>query len=132
MRGEHGVQQAIRDFLAAALPEDCFWSGIDHANAKDALTGALRKARGVRAGLPDFILCYRGLFYGIEVKSASGRPSAAQIGVAAGIRRAGGTYVVVRSTAEVEAVLRDWGFPLHATHLPLAGGSARRRLRAAA
>jgi hypothetical protein len=55
--------------LARVLRADVTWTAIDHANAKDALTGAIRKARGVKPGLPDYLFLSNGRAYFIEFKT---------------------------------------------------------------
>lgn len=130
MRGEHAIQAAIADFFHAALPADVWWTAVDHAHAKDGLTGALRKARGAKPGIPDFLLCVRGRFVGLEVKTATGRLSSAQLATHAGITGAGGAYHVVRSSFEAEALLRDaYGLDLRARHLALEAVPKARRPR---
>ncbi|MCD8197824.1 MAG: VRR-NUC domain-containing protein [Lachnospiraceae bacterium] len=57
------------------------------------------------AGIPDIIACVDGLFYGFEVKTATGKPTALQEATIRKILAAGGTAVVVRSVDEVRNVL---------------------------
>lgn len=57
------------------------------------------------AGLPDLIVCYRGLFVGLEVKMPGGRLSARQGYVHARLRTAGAEIAVVQSVAEALGVL---------------------------
>ena len=57
------------------------------------------------AGLPDIIACYRGLFVGFEVKTATGRVSDRQVYVHKQIERADGEVHVVRSVDDAERVL---------------------------
>lgn len=54
---------------------------IPNGGARTAITGALLKAEGVRAGVPDLCLCLpRGGFHGlyIELKAGKGRMSESQ------------------------------------------------------
>ena len=57
-------------------------------------------------GVPDILCCYRGRFVGFEVKTAKGRISGPQRVQNERIRRACGRAVVVRSVADVQAVLK--------------------------
>lgn len=57
------------------------------------------------AGIPDIICCYRGRFYGFEVKTDTGQPTELQKSTIRKILAAGGTALVVRSVDEVRAVL---------------------------
>lgn len=55
------------------------------------------------AGIPDIIACIGGKFYGFEVKTERGKPTALQEATIRKIRAAGGIAVVVRSVEEVKA-----------------------------
>lgn len=55
------------------------------------------------AGIPDIIACIGGKFYGFEVKTERGKPTALQEAAIRKIRAAGGIAVVVRSVKEVKA-----------------------------
>lgn len=57
------------------------------------------------AGIPDVICCYGGRFYGFEVKTDTGQPTELQKAAIRKILAAGGTALVVRSVAEVRAVI---------------------------
>lgn len=57
------------------------------------------------AGIPDIIACIGGRFYGFEVKTERGKPTALQEATMRKIRLAGGIAVVVRSVADVKAML---------------------------
>jgi hypothetical protein len=59
------------------------------------------------AGIPDIICCYRGRFYGFEVKTEVGRPTKLQEATIRKINAAGGTAAVVRSVEEVRRVLEE-------------------------
>lgn len=64
---EHGFQTALIDLLEIVLPPGAVVTSIDHANAASAVTGALRKRRGVKKGIPDVWI--------IWAKPCSGRPT---------------------------------------------------------
>lgn len=57
------------------------------------------------AGIPDIIACLDGRFYGFEVKTEVGKPTALQEATIRKIRSAGGTAVVVRSVDEVKRII---------------------------
>jgi len=59
------------------------------------------------AGIPDIIACIGGKFYGFEVKTERGKPTALQEVTMRKIQAAGGIAVVVRSVADVKAVLTE-------------------------
>lgn len=57
------------------------------------------------AGIPDLILCYKGKFIGLEVKTDEGKPTALQEATIRKIRACGGVAEIVRSVAEAKAVI---------------------------
>ena len=50
------------------------------------------------SGVPDFLVCKGGLFYGIECKANGNKPTALQIKNLEDIRKAGGVAVVIDET----------------------------------
>ena len=50
------------------------------------------------SGVPDFIICIAGLFYGIECKANGGKPTALQLKHMDDIRKAGGIALIVDET----------------------------------
>jgi len=69
---EHQAQIDCTNMLARVLRPEVCWTAIDHANAKDATTGAIRKARGVQAGIPDYLFWDFGRGFAIEFKIDDG------------------------------------------------------------
>ena len=57
------------------------------------------------AGIPDIIACIDGRFFGFEVKTETGKPTALQETTIRKINNAGGMALVVRSVADVKAAL---------------------------
>ncbi len=62
------------------------------------------RGRG-RWGIPDFLVCYKGLFYAFEAKTYDDKPSALQELEMEKIQNAGGIADVVRSVDEVKAII---------------------------
>jgi len=50
------------------------------------------------AGVPDFLVCLRGRFYGIECKASGNKPTALQLKHISDIRAAGGVALVIDET----------------------------------
>ena len=59
-----------------------------------------------RAGIPDIIVCYRGMFLGIECKAGFNKPTALQEREMAEIHKAGGSAMVVRE--DTTELLEEW------------------------
>ena len=89
MKSEAVIQGAILKFLRTSGPA-CWVIKVEVCNER---------------GVPDILCCYRGYFVGFEVKTAKGRLSGPQRVQNNRIRQAGGRAVVVRSVADVRAVL---------------------------
>lgn len=75
--------------------------------ARGAFCFKVHGSEHMMAGLPDLIVCYKGLFIGLEVKTPVGVVSAVQHYVHGQIRSPGadGIAEVVTSAAEVVAIL---------------------------
>lgn len=50
------------------------------------------------AGVPDFLVCLRGRFFGIECKAGGNKPTALQLKHISDIRAAGGVAFIVDET----------------------------------
>jgi len=50
------------------------------------------------SGVPDFLVCFRGKFYGIECKANGGKPTALQLKHIDDIRKAGGIAFIIDET----------------------------------
>ena len=54
------------------------------------------------AGVPDFLVCYKGVFVGIECKAHDNKPTALQLKNLADIESAGGTALIINETNVAE------------------------------
>ena len=61
-----------------------------------------------QAGTPDLLVCWRGLFIGLEIKVPGKRSTPVQDHEIHKIREAGGCGAVVKSIEDVEGVLDIW------------------------
>ncbi len=93
-----------------------FLRGLDNCEVFPITTGGIYdKAKGRfrphpgRIGTPDILVCLKGRFIGIEVKSPTGRVSPKQAEVIAAINDSGGFAIVARSVFECREILRQEG-----------------------
>ena len=139
---EHALQVAVAHMLQVVLdPERTWWSAIDHAAKLSPRYGADRKRRGVRAGMPDFILMqqqapfpHRSMYpavFGIELKTDKGTLSPAQKDCAAAWLAMGHVIYVARSLEEVQEILEFCRVPMR-SRMKFFGGVDGRTPRAAA
>lgn len=112
---EQRLHNVVADFLNVALPRDAWWTTVGHGGfALDARTGARMKRAGMKAGVPDILVVYRGRAHFLELKAPKGKPSAEQRKVAHDLGQAGATWSVVRSIEDVIQELMICGVPVYA------------------
>lgn len=118
---EQELQKSIVGYLDVALPKDAFYFAVPNGGYRTPTEAAALKGVGVKPGVPDLMIVYRGWAYGIETKtdkvvghSKRTETSAAQDLVHMQMARAGVHVCVCRSMEEVQAALIGWSIPLHA------------------
>lgn len=116
-RPEQHLQRALVDLLDVALLAPAFCFAIPNGGARSPIEAAILEGLGVRAGLPDLAIVHDGSLFWLELKSADGRLSAAQLAMHARLRDAGCEVAVVRSVEEAVRALAAWNIPTR-----LAGG----------
>jgi len=60
-------------------------------------------------GIPDLLCCWKGLFFGIEVKDPTGKPSTIQLVQGARIKKAGGHFLIAKSLQDVKDYIKEKG-----------------------
>ena len=117
---EHGFQTALIDLLEVVLPPDAVLTSIDHANAASALTGALRKRRGVKKGIPDVWIIWAKPCSGrptpiivtLETKATNGKVEKEQRAWAGALQVLGVYWAAPRTIEEAIAAIAAAGIPL--------------------
>ena len=113
-REEDKLQIACRYWFDAQYPQLAMLlhhspnEGLLPRTARD---GAKRKAMGVRAGFPDFILLVaRGGYHYlcIELKTAAGRQSDTQKAYQIAVEKQGGKYTICRSLEAFIGTVQDY------------------------
>ncbi len=110
-------QEADFAFLSKALPYDCYFTAIDQGRAANWKVGAMRKKRGLRAGLPDWLIVWRGTTLWIERKIRVAASDLKTLQEATGecLVRNGHLWSRANCTEDVELACRAAGIPLRAT-----------------
>jgi len=116
MASEHALQVAVAHMLQLVLdPERTWWTAIDHGAGKLSRRAAgMMKARGVKRGLPDFIVMADltvGLI-GIELKTEKGRLTPDQLLIRDAWHRMGHLFFVAHSLEEVQEILEHCHVPM--------------------
>jgi hypothetical protein len=108
-REEWHQQVLLSQLLGKWRDRSCtFATAIDNV-ASSALSGFVRRKRGVVPGLPDTLVVYRGKPIGIEMKSPGGRCSPSQRAVREELLRSGGEWWECRSASAAMWALAESG-----------------------
>ena len=120
-------QEVDKHFLDRGLPEDAYWTAFDQGRAPNRIIGALRKKRGMKSGIPDLFILWRGISLWIERKvvAADSELGTNQRLTAQRLIANGHFWARANNTEEVEAAIRKVGIPLRATL-----GEIRQRIEA--
>lgn len=127
---EHDFQTVAVDHLELVLPPTAICFSIDHANARNALAGALRKRRGVLPGIPDVFVTWSAdpasrlsVILWLETKATRGVLSVDQEAFRVAALALGQYWAAPRTLEEVDAALRGTPIPIRAVRLLPAGAS---------
>ena len=115
---EAKLHKAVAVYLRFCLVEDAFWFHPPNGGKRHDATGGQFAAMGVKAGVPDICLIYRGKTHFIELKIDHTYLSAIQKQVHQQLNRAGARVATCRSLPEVESALDAWGIPLRGEVVP--------------
>lgn len=111
-RPEQVLQRAVMAYLDAVLPPNAWSFHPPNGGKRGAIEGAIFKAMGTRAGLPDIGILFDGRCFWIELKAAAGRLSEKQTLAHSRLWEAGCPVVICRSIDEVRAALLGWAIPI--------------------
>jgi hypothetical protein len=112
---EFETQKALAQFLRIALPHDATFFSVPNGGLRHSKVAAKLTATGLKAGVPDLLVIWRGRALFIEVKTATGRMSMAQRQMTTKLIHCGAEVMLVRSVEDVERMLREIGMPLRAS-----------------
>lgn len=113
---EHHIQRALCLWLdgsstkpPALLPGVVYWHTPNSGEGRSAFQGKLLKQQGVRAGIPDLLFLWGGL-YGLEMKRPGGVLSPTQRAMHPRLLQAGAVAVATCDSLDgAKATLRSWG-----------------------
>lgn len=93
----------------ALRPGVVYWHTPNSGEGRSAFQGKILKQQGVKAGVPDLLFLWGGI-YGLEMKRPGGVLRPAQIQMHAAMMAAGMVACVTRDSLEgAREVLREWG-----------------------
>ncbi len=114
---EQDFQETVANYLKWALPPQVFFTSIAHGGG-GRLRGAMLKKTGMKAGVPDILIVWRGRPVFLEIKTRGVYLSAVQKEIHTEIVLAGGVVTVIRSLEELVDFLEVLGVPLQARLTP--------------
>lgn len=106
---EQSLHRSIATLLDRILPKDAFWFHVPNGGKRNKTEAGIFKALGVRAGVPDILIAFRGRLYAIELKAPNGRLLVSQRETIARLDAAGVQTAVCRSIEDVVETLGGWG-----------------------
>ena len=105
-REEWTEQTKLAGMLAKYLDPACtFWTSLEN-KPLSRLSGLFQKRRGVRSGLPDVLVLYRGKPIFVELKSRAGVATKAQKQVRVELLPAGALWWMARSARAAMTALQ--------------------------
>lgn len=110
-RPEDELHRAVVDHLRIRAHRGVIWFHAPNGGARNRVTGAMLKAFGTRAGVPDllFVLPPNGRLAGLELKAPRGKVTAQQREFGRDLLEAGGLWSWANNIDDVLATLDRWG-----------------------
>ncbi len=114
IRREQALHRAAAEFLDLALPAGAEWWHTPNGGTRSRIEGAVFKAMGVRPGIPDLLILFRGKLIAVELKASSGRLTPAQKAMHLRLTLAGAVVTTCTSLDELASFI-GMLVPLRAT-----------------
>jgi len=112
---EADLQRSVNAFLRYGAPADLVHFAVPNGLMRSKKARAIAQGEGVRAGIPDLCIIWRGRPIFLELKTPRGRLAAHQRQMHQKLVQAGAEVLVCRDLDEVEDGLRQLGVPLLAS-----------------
>jgi hypothetical protein len=106
---EQQIQKAIIAHLKARAAPGTFYFSIPNGGWRTPVEGAILKATGTIAGVPDLCLIRGGKAFFLELKTETGRASEHQLAAIAALNEAGAFAAVAFGLDAALKVLEAWG-----------------------
>jgi hypothetical protein len=107
---ERALQVSLIEHLRWRVRPGTWWTHFPSGGRRSRITGALLKAMGTRAGVPDLLFVSCGRLFGLELKNGTkGRLSDSQVETHADMRAAGATIGTAGTLDEALNLLTEWG-----------------------
>jgi hypothetical protein len=107
-RPEQQIQRAVIEHLAWRARPGVFAFHVPNGGWRSRVEGAILKAIGTVAGIPDILCIFEGRCYALELKSEGGRVTDVQRVVHERLRAAGAVVAVAHGIDEALRILEGW------------------------
>lgn len=111
---EEDLQRQVADYLDRFLPDDSLWWHTPNGSERNRAVAAKLKSHGVKPGVPDVTVLWRGRPIFIELKTARGSLQPDQRTWRDRLTEQGVPWALCRSLDEVVAFLVAQGLPMKA------------------
>lgn len=111
-RTEATLQATLMADLETLLPRDAIAFSVPNGGQRNIIEAANFKRQGVKAGIPDILICHQGRVVGLELKAQGGALSDSQKNMFPKLRTAGMRIEVARSHGEALERIQEMGVPL--------------------
>jgi hypothetical protein len=105
---EQSIQRAVVEHLRVRGVSRLLWFHPANGGWRSRTEGAILSGIGVRPGVSDLILLHAGRAFALELKTDTGRPTAAQMQFVSDFHAAGGTAAIVNGLDQALRVLETW------------------------
>ena len=101
---ERQIQRGVLDYLELLSRKKPIYYFRSAAGMVRTEQGRIFKTG--KPGTPDICVCYQGVFYGLEIKTKTGRQSELQKNAQKEIEASGGRYHIIRCLEDVWEIFR--------------------------
>ena len=112
MPPEQALQVEIVQWMKRTLPPEVVFFHVPNGGNRSAREGAIFKAMGVVAGVPDLLIAWPGVVVAIELKAGKGKASPAQEIMHERLKAIGWHVAEARTLSDFQSVLIGLGVPL--------------------
>jgi len=106
---ETQLQRAIVQHYRARATPGTFMFAVPNGGLRSRIEASIMKATGTVAGVPDTIWIRDGKIYGLEIKTADGKPTKAQPDTIAAMEAAGAYCCIAYGLDRALQRLETWG-----------------------
>lgn len=106
---EHQIHAAVIEHLRRRAVPGLVWWHTPNDGKRSPGTAKRLQQMGMRKGVSDLCLLYRGNFYAIEFKSLNGRPTVEQMQFTSDVNAAGGHATICHDLDRALRCLECWG-----------------------